>query len=340
MLINHQQPHIPAYIAIILVEWALSKGFSNQQLAASLALDNLQLLYTDNYRLAAEDYENLLNLLYGQGYVDLGLMIGTQVNVSSYGVLGHAMLSAPTVGEAIKYGLDYYRLTSSFMSLESLEQTEHFIIRAQLDYPLPALAQFAPEELICGFTHVARQLMGEDFSPLFVHFIGQQPSYHQALQDYLRCPIYYQQADCQFSMDKRLLSLPLKTANALTAKQLLILCQQLLAEQQHHVLRVDEIVQRVQQELRASPNYWPSMPEVAKRLAMSERTLRRKLQAAQTDFQEQVEQVRQQLAKQLLANKRVTVEQAAAVLGYSEAASFRRAFHRWMGVSPQGYRQG
>ena len=340
MLINHQQPHIPAYIAIILVEWALSKGFSQQQLAGCLALDSLQLLYADNYRLAAEDYENLLNLLYGQGYVDLGLMIGTQVNVSSYGVLGHAMLSAPTVGEAIKYGLDYYRLTSSFMSLQAIEQTEHFIIRAQLDYPLPALAQFAPEELICGFTHVARQLMGEDFSPLFVHFIGQQPSYHQALQDYLRCPIYYQQADCQFSMDKRLLSLPLKTANALTAKQLLILCQQLLAEQQHHVLRVDEIVQRVQQELRASPNYWPSMPEVAKRLAMSERTLRRKLQAAQTDFQEQVEQVRQQLAKQLLANKRVTVEQAAAVLGYSEAASFRRAFHRWMGVSPQGYRQG
>ncbi|HNP03037.1 MAG TPA: AraC family transcriptional regulator ligand-binding domain-containing protein, partial [Agitococcus sp.] len=172
MLINHQQPHIPAYIAIILVEWALSKGFSQQQLAGCLALDSLQLLYADNYRLAAEDYENLLNLLYGQGYVDLGLMIGTQVNVSSYGVLGHAMLSAPTVGEAIKYGLDYYRLTSSFMSLQAIEQTEHFIIRAQLDYPLPVLAQFAPEELICGFTHVTRQLMGEDFSPLFVHFIG------------------------------------------------------------------------------------------------------------------------------------------------------------------------
>ena len=55
MLINHQQPHIPAYIAIILVEWALSKGISQQQLVGCLALDSLQLLYADNCRLAAED---------------------------------------------------------------------------------------------------------------------------------------------------------------------------------------------------------------------------------------------------------------------------------------------
>jgi AraC-like DNA-binding protein len=80
------------------------------------------------------------------------------------------------------------------------------------------------------------------------------------------------------------------------------------------------------------------MQQVAAQLAMSERTLRRRLQAQGTDYQQQVEQVRQQLAQHLMSNPQVTVQQAAAVLGYSEAASFRRAFHRWTGVSPQEFR--
>jgi|GEM_PF-5149445 len=336
-----QQHHIPAYIALVLVDWGMAQGISAELLAQSLSLPSIQSLSADDCRLSAQQYEQLLCLLYQQtGRDDIALACAKQLTIASYGVLGHAMLSAATVGQAIEMGLSYYRLTSSFMTLTAHQDNDTLQIVASLDYPSPALSQFAPEELVLGFTQIARQLMGEDFSPLLVQFTGKQPRYYLELESYLRCPIVYQQTECLFALDSRVLSLPLKTANALTAKQLLNLCQQLLAEQQHHLVRIDEIVQRVQLELRASPNYWPSMPEVAKRLAMSERTLRRKLHAAQTDFQQQVELVRQQLAKQLLTNKRVTVEQAAAVLGYSEAASFRRAFHRWMGVSPQGYRQG
>jgi len=233
-------------------------------------------------------------------------------------------------------GLNYYRLTSSFMTLSSRQYPQKLQIIASLDYPLPALSQFAPEELVIGFTQIARQLMGEDFSPLLVHFRGQQPSYHADLAEYLRCPIQYQQDDCLFEVDSSVLSLPLKTANALTAKQLLSLCQQLLS--QEPVVVVDDIVLRVQQLIKEKANYWPSMQEVAARLAMSERTLRRRLQAQGTDYQQQVDQVRQQLAQQLISNKQVTIQQIAAVLGYSEPASFRRAFYRWMGVSPQAFR--
>lgn len=88
--------------------------------------------------------------------------------IASYGVLGHAMLSAATVGQAIDMGLNYYRLTSSFMTLSSRQYPQKLQIIASLDYPLPALSQFAPEELVIGFTQIARQLMGERFSPLLV----------------------------------------------------------------------------------------------------------------------------------------------------------------------------
>jgi len=255
-------------------------------------------------------------------------------------VLGHAMLSAATVGQAIEMGLSYYRLTSSFMTLTAHQDNDTLQIVASLDYPSAALSQFAPEELVLGFTQIARQLMGEDFSPLLVQFTGQKPRYYLELESYLRCPIVYRHTECVFALDSRLLSLPLKTANALTAKQLLNLCQQLLSAQQALPNMVEDIVLQVQQLIKAKANYWPTMQQVAAQLAMSERTLRRRLQAQGTDYQQQLEQIRQQLAQQLLSNRQVTVQQAAAVLGYSEPASFRRAFHRWTGVSPQGYRLG
>ena len=330
-------PVIPAYIAIALVEWAKTCAIKPTKLAEVLSFAVIDELYADDCRLSAQQYEHLVSYLYQYSKRDdLGLVFAQQLTIASYGVLGHAMLSAATVGQAIDMGLNYYRLTSSFMTLSSRQYPQKLQIIASLDYPLPALSQFAPEELVIGFTQIARQLMGEDFSPLLVHFRGQQPSYHADLVEYLRCPIQYQQDDCLFEIDSSVLSLPLKTANALTAKQLLSLCQQLLS--QEPVVVVDDIVLRVQQLIKAKANYWPSMQEVAARLAMSERTLRRRLQAQGTDYQQQVDQVRQQLAQQLISNKQVTIQQIAAVLGYSEPASFRRAFYRWVGVSPKDYR--
>jgi AraC-like DNA-binding protein len=330
-------PIIPAYIAIALVEWAKIYAIKPTKLAEVLSFSVIDELYAEDCRLSAQQYERLLAYLYQHSErPDLGLLFAQQLTLASYGVLGHAMLSAATVGQAIDMGLSYYRLTSSFMTLSSTQSAHTLHIRAVLDYPLPALSQFAPEELIIGWTKIARQLMGEDFSPLCVSFRGPQPPYHVALVEYLRCPIKYLQDACLFEIDSSVLSLPLKTANALTAKQLLNLCQQLL--NQEPVIVADDIVVQVQQLIKAKANYWPSMQQVADLLAMSERTLRRRLQAQGTDYQQQIDQVRQQLAKQLISNKQVTVQQAAAVLGYSEPASFRRAFYRWMGVSPQAFR--
>jgi AraC-like DNA-binding protein len=132
-------------------------------------------------------------------------------------------------------------------------------------------------------------------------------------------------------------TLPLKTANALTASQLLRLCQSLLQANQSKT--EDDLVIKVQAVIKAKVNVWPTMVTVAKVLGLSERTLRRRLEALGTDYQQQVDLVRQQLAKQLIVNRHVSVEQVAAVLGYSEAASLRRAFHRWWGMSPQLFRQ-
>ncbi|BAW05656.1 helix-turn-helix transcriptional regulator [Nocardia seriolae] len=76
-----------------------------------------------------------------------------------------------------------------------------------------------------------------------------------------------------------------------------------------------------------------SLPEVARELAVSERTLHRRLAAEHTSFRGVLDQVRQLLATELL-EQGLTVEAVGRRLGYSDSAAFSHAYRRWRGHPP------
>ena len=71
---------------------------------------------------------------------------------------------------------------------------------------------------------------------------------------------------------------------------------------------------------------------------MEPRTLRRRLEAQGTSYRLILAEVRRRLAIEYLRKTRMTTEEIASRLGYSEAANFRHAFARWTGKSPHDYR--
>jgi AraC-like DNA-binding protein len=77
---------------------------------------------------------------------------------------------------------------------------------------------------------------------------------------------------------------------------------------------------------------------VARRLNMSERTLRRRLREEGTTLRIVRDQVRAETSMALLSNLSLKVEAVAKCIGFTEAASFSRAFSRWSGCSPARYR--
>ena len=80
-----------------------------------------------------------------------------------------------------------------------------------------------------------------------------------------------------------------------------------------------------------------SMDKVAKDLAMSRQTLYRRLKEENVTFAEIHDGLRQRMATQYLEGQKVTVNETAYLLGFSEASSFVRAFKRWTGLSPTAY---
>lgn len=84
----------------------------------------------------------------------------------------------------------------------------------------------------------------------------------------------------------------------------------------------------------------PDVESVARELAVSSRTLQRRLGDEGTTFREVVAVTRRRVAERLLAETDMSVTQIGRRLGFSETAAFSRAFRRWTGSSPAAWRRG
>lgn len=92
--------------------------------------------------------------------------------------------------------------------------------------------------------------------------------------------------------------------------------------------------------LRELPLGLCEQERVARRLAVSTRTLQRRLAEAGMTFQHLLDEVRAAMAHRLLREERASIQDTAFTLGYADVQSFYRAFKRWTNTTPQQWRHG
>jgi len=83
----------------------------------------------------------------------------------------------------------------------------------------------------------------------------------------------------------------------------------------------------------------PNLIRVAKKIAMSPRTLQRRLKDYGVDYKKLTDDTRRRFATNYLKDHRNTLTEIAFLLGYSEVSAFNRAFKRWTGSTPLDYRR-
>ena len=81
-----------------------------------------------------------------------------------------------------------------------------------------------------------------------------------------------------------------------------------------------------------------SADDIADLLTMHRRTLSRRLKGSGMGYRAITNEIRFEIARQLLEDTKVSLAQIAAALGYSEASAFTRAFRRWSGQTPTAWR--
>jgi AraC-like DNA-binding protein len=79
--------------------------------------------------------------------------------------------------------------------------------------------------------------------------------------------------------------------------------------------------------------------DAARRLHLHRRTLNRRLKDAGTTFRQMLDEVRFELAREMLSDTSLHITEIAARLGYRMPSAFTRAFRRWSGNSPARWRE-
>jgi AraC-like DNA-binding protein len=86
------------------------------------------------------------------------------------------------------------------------------------------------------------------------------------------------------------------------------------------------------------PHGTARVPEIARRLGMSPRTLGRRLAAERLTFSTVLDRLRADLARRYLQDKDLPISKIAWLLGYAESSAFTHACKRWIGRTPREVR--
>ncbi|MGW4846804.1 AraC family transcriptional regulator [Nocardia brasiliensis] len=264
----------------------------------------------------------------------LGIVAGSRYHISMYGPWGLALLSSRTLREAVDVALRYVGLAFAFGQL-SLEESGGEARLLLDDHEMPEdVRAFLTERVLTGIQTIGRELFTVGIPATRIRFRHHGPADTARYLEMFSVEPFFGAPVNEFVFDARYLDLPLPQANEWARQTYVRLCGELLADRHARI----GIAGAVRELLVRHPGEIPDQVQVAAELFMSPRTLSRRLNDEGTSFRALLDEIRETLAVGLLARTEMTTEQVAARLGYSEAASFIRAFRRWKGYPPQEYR--
>lgn len=268
------------------------------------------------------------------GDTGLPLRLGQQVGIGSYGTFGFALMSCANLRESTELLLRYGKVFFQ-PGWESHEQDGGLCMRINLTRGTQAQQQCIADLCFSQFVYIGRSLYRGHIDGGEVHFTFPKPAHANRYKSVLNAEVTFNAEHNQFFLPEDVLDTPVKTANVSDHVVFHQQCEEMLLG----LASAEKTTAEVRRLLIQSAGDFPDIAQVAERLCVSERTLRRRLKSESTNFRETFEDVRDLLAKEYLAKTELTVAEIAHLLDYSETVNFRRAFVRWNKVTPSGYRK-
>jgi AraC-like DNA-binding protein len=265
------------------------------------------------------------------------LEIGAGVQPRHVGVLGYLVLASSNLGEALMAYQRYEKLFYGADLAEVVADGETVEIRwSRVERPFSAQHDTVAIAALVSFL---RMQVHNPPPPSRVGFVFPPPAgsaARQAYRDFFGCPVDFDDTHTRVRFPLAYLAIPMPHSDpglrALLDRQAQAL---LLALPDSDAF--DRALQQVM--VRLLPDANATLPRAAREMHVSVRTLQRRLDARGLTWQQLLDRTREQLARQYLADRALTLGDIALLLGFSEQSAFNRAFRRWTGDTPARMRR-
>jgi AraC-like DNA-binding protein len=259
-------------------------------------------------------------------YPHFGLTAGRMWRLEDLGVLGELARNSATVGEALQTLIAYQHLNSEGGLAFAARQGSLVEFGYAIYYPGVVGATQIYDYALAATYNLLRELCGTGWLPTQVLIPHAKPGEAVHHRNLFKVLPQFDSEICAIRFPACWMDHKLDGADPERRKRAL-----------STILDADppDLLQQVYRTLRdlllrgrASGN------DVARALSMHRRTLNRRLQECGTTFQSVLDEVRCEVARQLLCYSSVALDDIAASLGYAGVSPFMRGFRRWTGLSP------
>lgn len=304
-----------------------------EQIIAKVGLD-MELFEDPENDISYDIAGRLLNLCAERtGLPHFSLLLGQQIRPEDLSQVGELAIYAPTVGSALR-GMILHICTQDRGGVPTLtSQNDITMLGFAIYVPMNEGACHICITSITNIYNLLRSLCGSSFTATEVRFSCSRPSDIRPYQEFFKVPLKFEAGEDTIVFPEHYLKQSLPGCNIERHNEVLDRLTTIklgsdvdFLEELHAIVRPLVVSQCC------------TLDHVASILALHPRTLNRRIANSGMTLRSIVSKMRYEIAKQLLAESRISVINISTILDYSEAGVFTRAFQRWSGMTPSAWR--
>ncbi len=292
-------------------------------------------IWSPDTRVLPVQFSSLMQAMWRQQNDEFMGFTENPMRVGCFPLMMHSVLTANTLGDALRYGCHFYHVLTNEVRLSLHQDDNQAQLRLTLRRPELDPDHVLTETILLSWYRFASWLINRRILLTETAFSYGEPPHVAEYHQLYPCAHQFAAQHTQLCFDADVLALPLTRSREELKALIKTLPLGFFVKPVFQGSWGHRVRSRL---LQADFSELPNLEVLADELHLSERTLRRKLENEDTSYQLIKDELRRDRAMTLLRQRELDINVISHAVGYREASVFIKAFRLWTGMTPGDYR--